>query len=375
MDDGSLVEERAVRSTASATKASDWTLVLTAAGIPHRVDETRGPRSSSAGPSPSREVRNPSEGSESDERGPRSSSAGPSPSREVRNPSEGSESDERGPRSSSAGPSPSREVRNPSEGSESADGRFTIVVAAADEARATEALDGFDAEGAAEAPPPAPDRGPSLLGLEAAIAFGLVTGPRAAGSRWFDVGSASAELIWRGAWWRAITALTLHADLLHLAGNFVACLIFISAVGRWLGAGVGAVLILASAMAANLLTAAAHRTAFVSVGSSTATFAALGLCAGLQMVRRLRLRARRGYAWVPLGAGLALYAMLGVGPDADTYAHLFGLGVGAVVGLGAAYAQIARGWRPPRPIVQALLGMAALGAIALAWWLAFRARG
>ena len=59
----------------------------------------------------------------------------------------------------------------------------------------------------------------------AAIGFTLlflVTGPRSAGSRWFEVGSASADLIWRGAWWRAITALTLHADLLHLAGNVVA---------------------------------------------------------------------------------------------------------------------------------------------------------
>ena len=83
------------------------------------------------------------------------------------------------------------------------------------------------------------------------------------------------------------------------------------------------------------------------------------------MLRRLQLRTRRGYAWVPIGAGLALYAMLGVGPDADTYAHLFGLGIGTAVGLGAAYAQISRGWRPPRPVVQVLIGAATVGAVVL----------
>jgi membrane associated rhomboid family serine protease len=288
--------DRVLRETASATKAGDWALVLTAAGIPHRVDE--------------------------------------------------------------------------------GGGRFVVVVHADDEPRAAEALAGFDEEGAPEVVPPAPDRGPSPLGLLAAIAFSamfLVTGTRAGGSRWFEVGTASAALIAHGAWWRAVTALMLHADLLHLAGNVVASLIFISAVGRWLGAGLGAVLLLASATAANLLTAAVHRTGFESVGASTATFAALGLCVGLQVVRRLKLGARRGYIWVPIGAALALYAMTGVGPDADRYAHLFGIGVGTLVGLGAAYAQLWRGWQPPRAPAQIVLGVLALAAVAGAWLLAFAA--
>ena len=256
------------------------------------------------------------------------------------------------------------------------DGHFALLVHPADEAGAAEALAGFDEEGAPEAPPPAPDRGPSPLGLLAAIllaAMFLVSGTRDAGSRWFDAGAASAELIAHGAWWRTVTALTLHADLLHLAGNVVASLIFVSAAGRWLGGGLGAILILASAAVANLLTAAVHRTAFVSIGASTATFAALGLVAGLQVVRRLKLRTRRGYAWLPIGAGLALYAMLGVGAGADLYAHLFGLGVGTAVGLGAAFAQLSRGWGVPRAPTQALLGAGALAAVAVCWVLAFHA--
>src|SRR5580693_4776596 len=215
------------------------------------------------------------------------------------------------------------------------EGRFVLAVAPADIPAAETALAGYDAEGPAKPDPPAPDAGASALGIFSAIglcAMFWVAGPSGPGSRWFEAGAASAERIASGQWWRALTALTLHADLLHLAGNVVAALIFVSAVGRWLGGGLGALVILTAAAAANLLTAAVHRTAFVSVGASTATFAALGLCAGLQVVRRLRGGARRKYAWVPLGAGLGLYAMLGVGPGADTYAHLFGLGFGAAIG-------------------------------------------
>src|SRR5205085_10644060 len=119
------------------------------------------------------------------------------------------------------------------------------------------------------------------------------------------------------------------ADLLHVAGNVVACLIFVSAVGRWLGAGLGATLIVVSAALANGLTALVKRHDYVSMGASTATFAALGLLAGLQLVRRWRYDTRRRYVWLPLGAGLGLFAMLGVSQHADVWAHFFGLAVGA----------------------------------------------
>jgi membrane associated rhomboid family serine protease len=282
-----------LRATASPTQVGDWALVLTAAGIAHRVEERQ------------------------------------------------------------------------------AD--FALVVAVDDQVAATAALAGFDEEGPPESLPAIADHGRSAVGVLVAIALGamfFVTGTRGASSRWFDAGAGSAEAILHGAWWRAVTALTLHADLPHLAGNAIASLIFVGAVGRWLGGGLAAAVILLSATFANLLNAVKHQTAFVSIGASTATFAALGLIAGLQVVRRLKLRTRRGYAWVPIGAGLALYAMLGVGAGADLYAHLFGLGVGIVVGLGVAAGQLSRGWRAPGPFGQALLGAATLGAVALCWALA-----
>ena len=147
---------------------------------------------------------------------------------------------------------------------------------------------------------------------------------------------------------------------------------FATAVGRWLGSGLGALAILAAGFAGNLLTAAVKQTNYYSIGASTATFAALGIIAGLQVARRLRLRTRPGYWWVPIGAGLGMFAMTGVGPGTDYHAHLFGLGFGLLIGVGGAVAQLRRGWRAPRPLVQALLGAVALGAVVGSWALAFR---
>lgn len=255
------------------------------------------------------------------------------------------------------------------------DGQFALIIHAGDAAAADQALAGFDDEGAPEQQPPAPDLGWSPLGLICAIGFLamlLVTGTRERGSVWFAAGSASADLIMHGAWWRAVTALTLHADVWHVVGNAVASLVFITAIGRWLGGGLGALLILVSATAGNLLTAVRHHTNHDSVGASTATFASLGLIAGLQVARRMRLRTRPGYAWVPIGAGLGLFAMLGVAAGSDYWAHLLGLGFGVLFGVGWAIAQLKRGWRAPRWPVQALLAAVTIAIVVGCWLLAFR---
>jgi membrane associated rhomboid family serine protease len=255
------------------------------------------------------------------------------------------------------------------------DGHFALVIDEADVGAATQALAGFDEEGAPEQQPPAPDAGWSPLGVLCAVGLTgmfLVSGPSNRASVWFTAGSAQADLILHGGWWRAVTALTLHADWLHLASNALAGLVFMSAVGRWLGGGLGGILILLTATAGNFLTAVRHRGHHDSIGASTATFAALGLIAGLQVARRLQLRTRPGYFWVPIGAGLGLFAMLGVGAGTDYWSHLLGLGSGIVFGAGWAVLQLRRGWRAPSWPWQFLLATLTIGIIAGSWLIAFR---
>jgi membrane associated rhomboid family serine protease len=198
------------------------------------------------------------------------------------------------------------------------------------------------------------------------IGFFAITGPRAARSAWFERGSADATRMMAGEWWRAITALTLHADVPHLAGNAAATVVLMTAVCWHLGPGVGLWLLLLAGAGGNAITAAVHGGDHVSVGASTATFGAIGILAALRIIGG-RAGAGGRKSWVVIAASLALLAFLGTGPHADLLAHLFGFLLGGGLGLLAA---LTIRWIPPAP-VQWLLAGAAGAAVVGAWRVAF----
>ncbi|WP_020677540.1 rhomboid family intramembrane serine protease [Geopsychrobacter electrodiphilus] len=187
---------------------------------------------------------------------------------------------------------------------------------------------------------------------------------------WNDLGNADARKILQGEWWRLITALTLHADWLHLLGNLVIGGFFISRLCRDLGAGLGWSLLLASGLLGNALNAWLQHPEHQSIGASTAVFGAIGILAAISLVRYRRSLRKR---WpLPLAAALALLAMLGSsGEHTDLGAHLFGFGCGIVLGLVTEYLQSCFG-RPGSGLNRLLaLGSAAL--VFLAWWAALSA--
>jgi rhomboid protease GluP len=199
------------------------------------------------------------------------------------------------------------------------------------------------------------------------LAFFLVTGPWSEGSIWFERGSADSRRILLGEVWRCVTALTLHADLAHVMSNAVAGALFVTAVCRSWGQGLGCALVLAAGAGGNLLNAWLRIGLHVSVGASTAVFGAVGLLGGVGLVRRRRRGARGGRSWAPVAAALALLAMLGTaGERVDFGAHLFGLLVGGVLGSLVALALS----RPPGALVQWSLAVAATASILLCWLLA-----
>jgi rhomboid protease GluP len=254
---------------------------------------------------------------------------------------------------------------------------FAVMVPPRMVAPAIAALDAHDRE-AAEGPRreiPVPDHGPSLVGVAMAatlFAFFVVSGPRdgADAFGWFRLGSATAQrIVYHHEVWRAVTALTLHADVMHVAGNAVASLIFVTALGRWLGAGVALSATLLAGTLGNLLTAYLYAKTHNSVGASTATFGALGVLGGLQFVRRFRDtsvgRLRR--ALLGIAAALGLLAMLGMGERSDVVAHATGLGFGVLLGVGLGlFLKRPIGW-----LGQALGVLSTLGLLAGAWLLAF----
>lgn len=149
---------------------------------------------------------------------------------------------------------------------------------------------------------------------------------------WNSLGNAHADLIMNGEWWRAVTALTLHADGFHLFGNVMVGGIFIFWLAREFGNGLAWTLCLLVGTTGNLLNAWLQHPAHRSVGASTAVFGVLGIVATYNFLRyRHHLGSRQ---LLPFAAGCALLAMLGVGEETtDIGAHLFGFGSGLVLGV------------------------------------------
>ncbi len=176
---------------------------------------------------------------------------------------------------------------------------------------------------------------------------------------------ASAGAIVSGEFYRAATALTLHADLLHLGGNILGIAVFATAVCHLTGTGVGWAMILASGLLGNLANAWLVEPTHLSVGASTAVFGAVGILSAVQFYRKRSAGDSRFRAWLPLASGLALLAFLGSGAHTDLTAHLFGFVSG--VGLGLFFA--VRIGRPPAPPVQRKL-VAASAAVLVVSWLA-----
>ena len=169
-------------------------------------------------------------------------------------------------------------------------------------------------------------------------------------------------------WYRTVTALSLHADGLHLFSNIAAGCLFLGMLCRRTGFGTGLFLTVLGGVLGNACNVLYRPLPFVSMGFSTALFACLGLLSGIQALQEGREAWRK--ALLPLGAGAGLFAMLGTeGERTDYAAHLFGMGAGLV--LSYAYCRLL-------PLLRPFAGMqlSASGAVAflfvLAWHLALR---
>lgn len=147
---------------------------------------------------------------------------------------------------------------------------------------------------------------------------------------------ASAVKIMDGEYYRAVTALMLHKDEVHLAGNMIGLFIFGTALCSVTGWGVGWLLVLISGVAGNLTNAYMYESAHVSIGASTAVFGAIGILAGYQGFKPKRMPKKMKTAWIPMACGLALLGLLGSGGEqTDIMAHMFGFFCGIL--LGSAY--------------------------------------
>lgn len=176
-----------------------------------------------------------------------------------------------------------------------------------------------------------------------------------------------------GQWARAVTALMLHGDVVHLVSNLVAGMGFAFCVARFFGAASAWLLILVCGALGNALNAwVYYPEAHYSIGASTAVFAALGLLtgAGVWVALQSDRQSWSMPAWfVPVFGGMTLLGLVGIGDgslngNVDVAAHISGFFCGLLLGLiGAIVQPVFVAWERHRIWIGAL----SLGAVGLAW--------
>jgi membrane associated rhomboid family serine protease len=151
---------------------------------------------------------------------------------------------------------------------------------------------------------------------------------------WLQRGALQAGLLLDGEWWRAFTALYLHASVVHLLGNLVFGAIFLILLGQVAGIGMAALSMVLAGAAGNYVAALLHTADHTSIGASTAIFAGLGVLTALQQIWRQEQMLFSIRHWIPLAGGITLLAFLGFsGDNTDITAHITGFGCGIVAGV------------------------------------------
>lgn len=204
------------------------------------------------------------------------------------------------------------------------------------------------------------------------------------GRNWWAAGRIAADRVREGELWRAMTALTLHVDLSHLAGNLLFGCLFGIVASQSLGPGLVWAGALLAGFLGNLINVALQEDSFRAVGASTAVFGILGLMSLFEALRRDSPGTRTLRSLGPILGGAVLLGFLGMGGGestgaldggapppsrVDVGAHAFGFLVGGVLGALAAWTRL-----PDRvgPRNQHLLAALALVPLAVAWLLALR---
>ena len=178
----------------------------------------------------------------------------------------------------------------------------------------------------------------SLCAVWAAVLIGVFAWQTADPGLVNHAASSSTALIGKKELWRPFTALFLHADVAHLAGNLISGTIFGTLLSRlvgswraWLG------ILICGTLGNAIVSALAWPEAFSSIGASTAVFGALGILCGLGFAGLLRARARLPWTrtTAPVVAGIILLGWLGGGgvdTNTDVLGHVFGFACGLLAG-------------------------------------------
>ncbi len=148
-----------------------------------------------------------------------------------------------------------------------------------------------------------------------------------------ELGVLSVKKVWQNEWYRLITALTLHADFLHILSNALFGGLIIYFVLKKIGKGTGWFFVLISGIAGNLISVLVQHETYVALGSSTACFGALGLLTGERIFNSGRTNLIiKNTAFLPFASSLAFLGLFGTSAGSDITAHFSGYLCGLLIG-------------------------------------------
>ena len=180
-------------------------------------------------------------------------------------------------------------------------------------------------------------------------------------------GHVSGPLILKGEWWRYFTAITLHADIAHLAANVTTGIMFLGLAMGCFGPGNAFLLSLLGGALGNVFTVALRDSNVSSLGASGMVMASLGLLTAHSLIaarhERPRVLVGRGVI-----AGCLLVVLLGLSPMSDVLAHVGGFVAGVALGLIALRFRNVLSRRAMNPIS----AVTCVGLVVVTWWLALR---
>jgi membrane associated rhomboid family serine protease len=152
-----------------------------------------------------------------------------------------------------------------------------------------------------------------------------------------DAGIMNSAAVFAGQWWRLFTAIMLHADLAHLAGNLsIGILLFGLAMARY-GTGTGLLAAFLSGAAGNVTSLLVHGNAFYGLGASGMVMGALGMLSAQTLRRGPREGGSLKRELTGVAAGIMLFTLYGLAPESDVAAHLGGFVAGLALGVGLVF--------------------------------------
>ena len=152
-----------------------------------------------------------------------------------------------------------------------------------------------------------------------------------------SAGCVDTRALAASEWWRLFTAIWLHADVGHLAANATIGLVLLGFVMGRYGTGAGLLAAYIAGVGGNVVSWVLSAAPHVSLGASGMVMGCLGLLA-VQSASVWR-QAPHGakYVITAIAAGVMLFVLFGLAPEADVLAHLGGFVSGLLLGTGLTF--------------------------------------